>query len=103
MSMEAQTQKSGRADRGYFGAIITSAKSIFEGMAVTFSYLFKEPTTVQYPDRIPVPLTDTLPERYRGFLEVDMSVCTGCLQCSRDCPIDWAVSATMVAALEVES
>ena len=35
-----------------------------------------------------MPLSESLPERYRGFLEVDMSVCTGCLQCQRDCPID---------------
>ena len=86
--MVAQPKLTGQADRGYFGAIASSAKSILEGMAVTFSYLFKEPTTVQYPDRMPVPLSETLPERYRGFLEVDMSVCTGCLQCARDCPID---------------
>jgi formate hydrogenlyase subunit 6/NADH:ubiquinone oxidoreductase subunit I len=86
--MVAPAPKTGQADRGYFGSIASSAKSIFEGMAVTFSYLFKEPITVQYPDRLSVPLCDTLPERYRGFLEVDMSVCTGCLQCQRDCPID---------------
>ncbi|MEK6607933.1 MAG: 4Fe-4S binding protein [Myxococcota bacterium] len=81
-------EKSGQSERGYFREILVSAKSVLEGMAVTFSYMFKEPVTIQYPDRLPMPLSESLPERYRGFLEVDMSVCTGCLQCQRDCPID---------------
>lgn len=81
-------QRSGQADRGYFREIAVAAKSVVEGMAVTFSYMFKEPITIQYPDRVPMPVSETLPERYRGFLEVDMNVCTGCLQCQRDCPID---------------
>jgi formate hydrogenlyase subunit 6/NADH:ubiquinone oxidoreductase subunit I len=72
----------------YFAAIARSAKSVVEGMAVTFSYLFRAPTTVQYPDRLDAPLTETLPERYRGFLEVDMAACTACKACERDCPID---------------
>lgn len=72
---------------GYFGAIWTAARTIFEGMAVTFSHLFRPPVTVQYPDRLPRPLPESLPERYRGFLEVDMAICTGCKACERDCPI----------------
>jgi NAD(P)H-quinone oxidoreductase subunit I len=72
---------------GYFRSIFSSARSVMEGMAVTLSYLFRPPTTIQYPDRIPRPLTDTLPERYRGFLEVDLDICTGCKACERDCPI----------------
>ena len=43
--------------------------------------------TIQYPDKIPVPIQETLPRRYRGILEVDMDICTGCLACERDCPI----------------
>jgi NADH-quinone oxidoreductase subunit I len=50
--------------------------------------MFRPPTTVQYPDRLPRPLVDTLPERYRGFLEVDLATCTGCKACERDCPIN---------------
>jgi formate hydrogenlyase subunit 6/NADH:ubiquinone oxidoreductase subunit I len=72
---------------GYFGTIVRAAKSIIDGMAVTFSYVFRPPTTVQYPDRIPVPVPDTLPERYRGLLEVDMDVCAACKACERECPI----------------
>jgi NAD(P)H-quinone oxidoreductase subunit I len=73
---------------GYFGAITRSARSVLEGLAVTLTYMFRPPTTVQYPDRIPVPVPETLPERYRGFLEVDLSICTGCKACERDCPIN---------------
>jgi NADH-quinone oxidoreductase subunit I/NAD(P)H-quinone oxidoreductase subunit I len=43
--------------------------------------------TVQYPDRTPMPLPDMLPPRYRGFLEVDISICTVCQACERACPI----------------
>ncbi len=72
---------------GYFAAMFKSARAILEGMAITFSYLFKQPITIQYPD-LPKPLNRTLPERYRGFLEVDLATCTGCKACERDCPID---------------
>ena len=47
--------------------------------------------TIQYPDRIPVRVQDTLPFRYRGMLEVDLEICTGCLACERACPIDCIV------------
>lgn len=76
---------------GYFSAIWRSARAILEGMSITFSYLFKRPTTIQYPDRIAGPLNQSLPERYRGFLEVDMDICTGCKACERDCPINCIV------------
>jgi NADH-quinone oxidoreductase subunit I/NAD(P)H-quinone oxidoreductase subunit I len=32
-------------------------------------------------------IQDTLPYRYRGILEVDLEICTGCLACERACPI----------------
>ncbi|MBI1909912.1 MAG: NADH-quinone oxidoreductase subunit I [Deltaproteobacteria bacterium] len=72
----------------YFKNISDSVTSIFEGMSVTFSHLFRKPVTIQYPDRIPKPLKETLPERFRGFLKVDMEICTACLACMTDCPID---------------
>jgi formate hydrogenlyase subunit 6/NADH:ubiquinone oxidoreductase subunit I len=65
-----------------------AARSIIDGMAVTMSYVFRPPITVQYPDRTPVPVADTLPERYRGLLEVDMDTCGACVACQRECPID---------------
>ncbi len=57
-------------------------------MAVSASHLIRKPYTIQYPDRMPVRVQDTLPFRYRGILDVDMEICTGCLACDRACPID---------------
>lgn len=74
--------------RGYLGNIVSAAKTTAEGMAVTLAQYFRRPTTVQYPDRTAVPVTESLPERYRGFLEVDMDICTACKACERDCPIN---------------
>ncbi len=71
----------------YVKDIVEAVKSTFEGMSITFSHLVRRPMTIQYPDKIPVPIQETLPLRYRGILEVDMDICTGCLACERDCPI----------------
>jgi formate hydrogenlyase subunit 6/NADH:ubiquinone oxidoreductase subunit I len=81
--------------RGYFGKIGVAARTVSEGLAVTLAQYFRRPTTVQYPDRTRVPVVDSLPERYRGFLEVDMDICTACKACERDCPIN-------VIAIDVE-
>jgi formate hydrogenlyase subunit 6/NADH:ubiquinone oxidoreductase subunit I len=67
--------------------ITRSARSVMDGLAVTLSHLFRPPTTIQYPDRLDRPIVETLPERYRGFLEVDLATCTACKACERDCPI----------------
>lgn len=72
----------------YIATVRDAASSILEGMAVTFSYLFQEPITVQYPDKTDRPVTDMLPARYRGLLEVQMDICTGCKRCERTCPIE---------------
>jgi NADH-quinone oxidoreductase subunit I/NAD(P)H-quinone oxidoreductase subunit I len=74
--------------REYTGAIKDTFTSFWHGLSITASYLLRRPTTVQYPDRTPLPLPDMLPPRYRGFLEVDMSICTGCQVCERTCPIN---------------
>jgi len=75
----------------YLQNIREAVTSIFEGMSVTFSHLTRRPYTVQYPDKIPLRVQDTLPFRYRGMLEVDVEICTGCLACERACPIDCIV------------
>ncbi|WP_242394684.1 NuoI/complex I 23 kDa subunit family protein [Anaeromyxobacter oryzisoli] len=73
--------------REYTGAIRDTVKSFWHGLSITLSYLARRPTTVQYPDRTPLPVRDMLPPRYRGFLEVDNTICTGCQACERACPI----------------
>ena len=75
----------------YFRNIFETAASVFEGMAVTCSHFIRTPSTVQYPDRTPLRVQDTLPFRYRGILEVDLEICTACLACERACPIDCIV------------
>jgi len=77
-----------RPEVGYLGGIKRAAWSILEGMAVTFSYLRRPAATVQYPDRTPQPVSELVPERFRGLLEVDVLTCTGCQACERACPID---------------
>ncbi len=77
-----------RNEVGYFANIWRSARSILEGMAVTFSIMRRPAITVHYPDRLPMPMQDMLPERSRGLLEVDLLCCTGCQACARACPID---------------
>jgi len=76
---------------GYFRNIWAAAATTFEGMAVTCSHFVRTPTTIQYPDRTDIRVQDTLPYRYRGILEVDLDICTGCLACERACPIDCIV------------
>ena len=76
----------------YFRNIKDAVITIFDGMAVTrVASSCASPYTVQYPDRMPVRVQDTLPFRYRGILEVDLEICTGCLACERACPIDCIV------------
>src|SRR5580658_7387197 len=75
----------------YLQNIRQTVGTIFEGMAITASHFVRKPYTVQYPDRMPVRVQDTLPFRYRGILEVDLEICTGCLACERACPIDCIV------------
>jgi formate hydrogenlyase subunit 6/NADH:ubiquinone oxidoreductase subunit I len=76
-----------RAFSAYIRNIFETVTTIFEGMAITFSHFVRRPITIQYPDRIEKRVQETLPRRYRGILEVDMDICTGCLACERVCPI----------------
>ena len=72
----------------YFSAIGRSIKTLGDGLAVTLSYMLRKPTTIQYPDRTAKPVVAMLPDRSRGFLEVDVSKCTGCSICAKTCPIE---------------
>lgn len=71
----------------YFDNIKNAAQTVFEGMAVTFSHLFRTPMTIQYPYTA-VPVQEAMAERYRGFLNVDTTICTCCTLCETSCPID---------------
>ena len=68
--------------------LVSTANALVEGLAVTFSHLMRAPTTIQYPDKTDIPVPQMLPVRYRGLLEVQMDICTGCKWCERACPID---------------
>lgn len=74
--------------REYVSNIAAACTTTFEGLALTFSHFARRPVTVQYPDRTALRVQDTLPFRYRGILNVDVEICTGCLACERACPID---------------
>lgn len=76
-----------RSCLSYLKDIYDTITSVFEGLSITFSYLMRKPTTIQYPDKLDVRVQDTLPRRYRGHLEVDLDICTNCKACERDCPI----------------
>ena len=71
----------------YVGNVRDTVKSFWHGMSVTLSQVLRRPITIQYPDRLEIPVQDVLPPRYRGFLEVDTDICTGCQACERACPI----------------
>ena len=80
-----------KAIAAYIRNIVDTASTVFEGMTVTCSHFIRRPSTVQYPDRTDIRVQDMLPFRYRGILEVDLEICTGCLACERACPIDCIV------------
>ena len=72
----------------YFKNIYLLLVSILEGMAVTMSYLFRRPITIQYPYKMEESIDTVLPLQFRGILEVDLPYCIACLRCANTCPID---------------
>lgn len=72
---------------GWLRDVKRSVSSVVDGLAVTLSWMFRRPMTIQYPDKLEKPIQEMLPEGYRGLLEVDVALCTGCLLCEKTCPI----------------
>ena len=75
----------------YLATCWRACHSVFEGMVVTAANFLRRPITIQYPDRTPRPVRETLPDRYRGLLEVDINLCTACRLCEQTCPISCIV------------
>lgn len=87
VSLALTRQPARRGLSAYAANVYRAVTSIFEGLVVTMSWMFRRPMTIQYPDRIEKPVQEMLPENYRGILEVDIARCSGCLLCMRTCPI----------------
>ena len=72
---------------GPVGRVLTGMASLVRGMWITFSYIFRRPITVQYPEQRVV-----LPLRFRGRLvlpidpEKGSNRCTACMRCVNICP-----------------
>ncbi len=83
----------------YFKNIYEAITTVAKGMWITLKTFFETPVTVQYPEENPSappheffdkykgPLKP-LSERYRGFLTVELDICTACEACARACPIN---------------
>jgi NADH-quinone oxidoreductase subunit I len=67
----------------YFKNTWQALYTAFVGMKITFKHLFIPAVTIQYPD-----VKLDLPVRSRNRLNVHISDCIGCEQCSRACPVD---------------
>ena len=71
----------------YLSSIIKGIASLAAGLGITFSYLFRKPITVQYPEK-----HVDLPLRARGRLvlpvdpEKGTNRCTACMRCVQICP-----------------
>lgn len=72
---------------GYFSDLLTGAKSLIDGFAVTFRALLSPAVTVQYPRQ-----KAGVPDGYRGHprlvfnKETGRPLCIACGLCARSCP-----------------
>ena len=88
---DARAGDGNHADREVPHSNVETAHDDLRGHGGHVLALRSQAVTVQYPDRTDLRVQDTLPFRYRGILEVDLEICTGCLACERACPIDCIV------------
>ena len=76
----------------YTRETVDAAKSLSQGLGVTFDHLRRRPITVQYPYEKLIPS-----ERYRGRIHFEFDKCLACEVCVRVCPInlpvvDWVMN-----------
>ena len=62
---------------------LSTFRTIFTGLGITWRHLFRRSVTVQYPEQ-----RDVLPERVRLKLHVNIDDCIGCRLCERACPVE---------------
>ena len=67
----------------YLKNIAIAVVTTTQAMGVAFKYMVRPAVTLQYPDE-----RASIPQRSRGFLDVDLSICTACKVCEVSCPID---------------
>ncbi len=73
----------------YFKNMWLGLWTVFVGMRITFSHLFRPNVTIQYPkERFPIPDGSNGTAVARNRLVMDMELCDGCQRCSRICPVD---------------
>ena len=68
-------------------AVFVGALNLIKGLGVTFTNMWKKPTTIEYPE-----VKREMPPRFRGrhFLTRDengLEKCIGCSLCSINCPV----------------
>jgi NADH-quinone oxidoreductase subunit I len=72
---------------GIVRRVLSGIASLGKGLWITFSYMFRKPITIQYPEQRVV-----LPLRFRGRLvmpidpEKGTNRCTACMRCVNICP-----------------
>lgn len=64
-----------------------------QSLRSTFPYLFKRgehyrSATEEYPDRVSARMPEDMYPRFRGFLNNNIDVCSGCRYCADVCPVD---------------
>ncbi len=67
----------------FFKNLYDGIISIWKGMKITASYIFKKPETVEYPEQ-----KIKIPENYRAVHKIDQSKCSSCGSCIRACPTE---------------